>query len=206
MRRALLLLLLASAPALAAVPEKGEGTITLFGGARFIPGNGDYINEQFATHKALQPGFLGSFGYQYDEELHFKIEIGYLLDHYNIPVGGDLNVKTIPILIALDTALWKGQRFTLYGGGGLGYSLNTGTRNGTSNEANSTAGYVALGLRWQLGGPVAAVIEDRYTIASAQVDAGNSTQILNVGGNLLSLGLMFHFLQPDEHGQGIGNH
>lgn len=199
MRLALVLLLVAS-PLLAAVPEKGEGTITLFGGARYIPGNGDYIAEQFASHKAIQPGFLASFGYQYDEELHFKIEIGYLLDHYRIPVGGDLSVRTIPILLALDTALWRGERFTLYGGGGIGYSLNTGSRNGTNNEANSTAGYVALGLRWQLGGPIAAVIEERYTIASAQVDAGNSTQVLNVGGNLLSLGLMLHFLEPEEKG------
>ena len=57
---------------------------------------------------------------------------------------------------------------------------------------------VALGLRIRLGGPVALVVEDRYTLASAQVDAANSTQSLNVGGNFLSLGLMFHFLQPDE--------
>jgi opacity protein-like surface antigen len=199
MRLALVLLLAASA-AFAAVPEKGEGTITLLGGARYIPGNGDYVNEQFASHKVFQPGFLASFGYQYDDELHFKIEIGYMLDHYRMPVGGDLTVKSIPILLALDTALWRGERFTLYGGGGIGYSLNTGTRNGTNNEANSTAGYLALGLRWQLGGPVAAVLEERYTIASAEVDAGNSQRILNVGGNLVSLGLMFHFFQPEEKG------
>ena len=185
---------------LAAVPEKGEGTITLLGGLRTIfPANSGYLNEQpGATHQQAQFGGLGSFGYQYDEELHFKIEIGYMLDRYKIP-GGDLSVKSIPILIGLDTALWRGQAFTLYGGGGLGYSLNTGSRGGANNEANSTAGYVALGLRLRLGGPLALVIEDRWTLASAQVDAGNSTQTLNVGGNLLSLGLMFHFLQPDEH-------
>lgn len=198
--RLALVLLLAASPAFAAVPEKGEGSITVLGGARYIPGNGDYINEQGASHKVFQPGFLASFGYQYDDELHFKIEIGYMLDHYRFLGGGELTVKTIPILLALDTALWRGERFTLYGGGGIGYSLNTGTRNGTNNEANSTAGYLALGLRWQLGGPVAAVLEERYTIASAQVDAGNSTQVLNVGGNLVSLGLMFHFFQPEEKG------
>jgi len=32
------------------------------------------------------------------------------------------------------------------------------------------------------------------------VDAGNSTHTLNVGGNLVSLGLMFHFFQPEEKG------
>jgi hypothetical protein len=197
--RLALLLVLAAAPALAAVPEKGEGTITLLGGARFlVPGNGAYIDEQSATHKVFQPGGFASFGYQYDDELHFKIEIGYLYDSYRI-AGGDLTVRTVPILFALDTVLWSGKRFSLYGGGGIGYSLNTGTRGGVNNEANSTAGYVGIGFRFQLGGPVALVLEDRWTLASAQVDP-TSSQKLNVGGNLISLGVMFHFLEPDDKG------
>ncbi len=53
-------------------------------------------------------------------------------------------------------------------------------------------------MRVRLAGPVALVIEDRWTLASARVDAANSKQTLNVGGNLLSLGLMLHFLQPEE--------
>ena len=203
MRLALAVLLAASSAA-AAVPEKGEGTISVFGGARaLIPGNSDYLTQQGATHRTLQPGGLASFGYQYDEELHFKIEVGYLTDRYRI-AGGDLQVRTIPILLALDTALVKGQRFTFYGGGGIGYSLNTGSRGGVDNEANSTAGYVALGLRLQIAGPVAAVIEERYTLASAQVDP-QSKERLNVGGNLFSVGLMFHFLEPDDKGKPIGH-
>ena len=199
MRLALALLLSASS-AIAAVPEKGEGTIAILGGARtLLPGNGDYLSEQGATHRVIQPGGIASFGYQYDEELHFKIEVGYLYDRYRI-AGGDLLVKSIPILLALDTTLIRGAGFTFYGGGGIGYSLNTGSRGGVDNEANSTAGYVALGLRFQVAGPMALVIEDRYTLASAQVDA-QSSQRLNVGGNMLSLGLMFHFLQPDDHGK-----
>lgn len=198
--RLALALLLAASTAAAAVPEKGEGTITLFGGARtLLPGNGDYLTEQGATHRVIQPGGFASFGYQYDEELHFKIEIGYMYDRYRI-AGGDLQVKSIPILLALDTVLIHGQAFTFYGGGGIGYSLNTGSRGGVDNEANSTAGYVALGLRFRLAGPLALVLEDRYTLASAQVDA-QSSQRLNVGGNLVSLGLMFHFLQPDDPGK-----
>jgi hypothetical protein len=199
MRLAIALLLLA-APVLAAVPEAGEGTITLLGGVRTIlPTNHDYLVEQGASHQQLQPGGIASFGYQYDEQLHFKIELGYWIDHYRAP-GGNLDVRTIPVMIALDTALWRAPRLTLYGGGGIGYLLNTGTRNGINNEANSTAGYVGLGLRIQLGGPMALVIEDRFTLASAQVDAANSMKNLNVGGNLLSLGLMIHFLQPEEKG------
>lgn len=199
MRLALAVLLAASATA-AAVPEKGEGTITLLGGARtLLPGNGDYLTEQGASHRSLQPGGLASFGYQYDEELHFKIEVGYMYDRYRV-AGGDLVVKTIPILLALDTALIKGRAFTFYGGGGIGYSLNTGSRGGVNNEANSTAAYLSLGVRLQVAGPLAVVLEDRYTLASAQVDA-QSTQKLNVGGNLISLGLMFHFLEPEEKGK-----
>jgi hypothetical protein len=198
--RLALLLALAAEPALAAVPEKGEGTITLLGGARYLWGNGDFIQDQFAAHKVFQPGGVAAFGYQYDDELHFKIEIGYLYDSYRIP-GGDLVVKTIPILLALDTVLLAGKWFTLYGGGGLGYSLNTGTRgSGSPNEANSTAGYVAIGFRVRLGGPVALVLEDRLQISSAQVDS-TYQKPLNVGGNLLSVGLMFHFLEPEEKGR-----
>jgi hypothetical protein len=198
--RLALLLLLSAAPALAAVPEAGEGTISVLAGVRTIfPSNSDYLVEQGASHRQLQPGFLASFGYQYDAELHFKIDIGYMMDSYRIP-GGDLSVRTIPILLGLDTALWRGNGFTLYGGGGIGYSLNTGSRGGVNNEANSTAGYLALGIRVQLGGPVALVVEDRWTLASAQVDAPNSTQTLNVGGNFLSVGLMLHFLEPEGSG------
>lgn len=189
---------LAAAPALAGVPDKGEGTITVLGGIRaMVPGNQAYLSEQGASHQALQPGALSSFGYQFDEELHFKIEIGYMLDRYHM-VGGDLAVKSIPILFALDTVLTRGASWSVYGGGGIGYSLNTGTRNGINNEANSTAGYLALGLRYQLTGPMALVVEDRFTLASAQLDPV-STQRLNVGGNFLALGLMFHFFEADDH-------
>jgi hypothetical protein len=198
--RLVLALLLFAAPAFAAVPESGEGTITLLGGVRSIlPSNSAYLIDQGASHQQIQFGGIGSFGYQYDEQLHFTIDVGYMIDSYRIPTG-NLEVRSIPILVGLDTALWRAPRYTLYGGGGIGYSLNTGTRNGSTNEANSTAGFIALGLRIQLGGPAALVIEDRYTLASAQVDAGNSTKSLTVGGNFFSVGLMFHFLQPDEKG------
>ena len=197
--RLLIALLLASAPALAAVPETGEGTITLLPGLRTIfPTNSGYLVDQGATHSQLQPGGIASFGYQYDDALHFRIDLGYMVDRYRFIGGGDLSVRSVPMLIGLDTVLWRALSFTLYGGGGIGYSLNTGTRNGINNEANSTAAFLALGLRVRLGGPVALVIEDRFTLASAQVDAANSTQSLNVGGNFLAVGLMVHFLQPEE--------
>ncbi|HZX96277.1 MAG TPA: outer membrane beta-barrel protein [Myxococcales bacterium] len=201
--RVALALVLAAAPALGAVPEAGEGTISILGNVHtVIPSNTGYLVEQGATHSTAQPGGIAAFGYQYDEELHFKIEVGYLYDKYRI-AGGDLLIRSVPILIALDTALWKGRIFTLYGGGGIGYMLNTGSRHGVDNEANSTAGYVALGVRVQLGGPMALVFEDRYLLASAQVDP-ESKQVLNLGGNMLSLGIMFHFLEPDDKGKPKG--
>src|SRR5467141_4902523 len=96
MRLALAILLAASSTA-AAVPEKGEGTITLLGGTRaLVPGNGDYLSEQGASHQALQPGGLVSFGYQYDDDLHFKIEIGYLTARSRIATRA-LQVKTIKL-------------------------------------------------------------------------------------------------------------
>ena len=197
--RLVLLLLLAAAPAIAAVPEKGEGTIAFFGGARSLLSNQGYVDEQLARHGALQPGGLASFGYQFDDELHFRIDLGYMIDKYRI-AGGDLDVRSIPILLAVDSVVFRGQRYTVYAGGGLGYSLNSGTRMGITNEANSSAVFGAIGVRWQLSGPVAAVLEERYTIASAQVDAANSKQTLNVGGNLVAFGLMFHFLDPEDQG------
>src|SRR2546425_12336851 len=63
--------------------REGEGTITLLGGMRgVIPGNGDYLTEQGASHQVVQPGGLASFGYQYDDDLHFKIDVGYMIDRY----------------------------------------------------------------------------------------------------------------------------
>ena len=194
--------LLIAAPSLAAVPEKGEGTVTVLGGLRFVvPSNADYLSDQppGATHTPLTPAGIASFGYQFDNELHFKIELGYFTDNYSNPKGGDLSVRSVPIMLALDTVLVKSERITFYGGGGIGYLLNTGTRNGVSNEANSTAGYLSLGLRVQLGGVAAFVVEDRYILASAAVDPQDPGRTLTVGGNLILAGIMFHFFEPDDH-------
>ena len=103
--RVLIALLLAASPVFAAVPETGEGTITLLGGVRSIlPSNSGYLTEQGAAHQQLQPGGIASFGYQYDDALHFRIDLGYLVDRYRIP-GGDLSVRSIPVLIGLDGEL-----------------------------------------------------------------------------------------------------
>ena len=200
MRVLLAAALLAAFPAAAAVPEKGEGTITLQGGARvLLPTNGAYLDEQGARHQLFQPQGLVGFGYQYDDDLHFKIEIGYAIDRYKLPAGIDLSVRSIPIFLAIDTTLATGSWFTVFGGGGLGYSLNSANKADKYNEANSTAFYLALGVRMRLTEKLALVLEDRFTLASAQVDP-DSTQKLNVGGNLISLGLQLHFLEPDDKG------
>lgn len=205
MRLALALALFASAPALASgsgpgtgygVPETGDGTISLLGGLRLIPFNGAYTDETHGTHRLLEPGAIASFGYQFDEELHFKIDLGYGTDKYTNP---DLVVRSVQLLLGVDTALFKRSWCTVYGGGGLGYSLNTGSRDGQDIEANSYALYLQLGWRIRLTDNLAFVLEDRYTMASAQVDPTTATK-LSVGGNLLSVGLMVHFNQPDDKG------
>jgi hypothetical protein len=192
---ALGLLLAAAAPALAGVPDKGDGTITALGGLRLVPG-GDYASETGASHSILQPGFLASFGYQIDDELHIDIQVGYMLDHYGSG-SSELKIVSVPILLAADTALIKDTWYTLYGAGGLGYSLNTSSRGGQNVEANSTAGFLALGMRMRLSDHLAFVVEERYTLSSAQLDPAARSSI-NVGGNLLSVGLQIHFFSSDN--------
>jgi hypothetical protein len=192
----LAVVLLAAAPAFAGVPSKGDGTITVLGGLRAIPG-GDYASEAGREHSLWHPGFLAEFGYQLDDELHGGIQIGYGLDSY----GGvtPITVHSIQILLAIDTVLAEGSWFTLYGGGGIGYSLNTAQTPSGSVEANSAAGFVAIGFRFRLADHIAAVIEERYTIASAMADPSSSNSV-NMGGNLVSAGLMFHFFSPGDKG------
>ncbi|HWE24945.1 MAG TPA: outer membrane beta-barrel protein [Myxococcales bacterium] len=187
---------LAAAPVLAGVPAKGDGTITLLGGVRAIPG-GDYASEPGREHSLWHPGFLAEFGYQLDDELHGGIQIGYGLDKYT--GTAPIDIHSILILIALDTVLWQQDSFTLYAGGGIGYSLNTAKTGSGNVEANSAAGFIALGFRFRLVDHLAAVIEERYTISSASADP-TSTNSVNMGGNLLSAGLMFHFFSPGDKG------
>jgi opacity protein-like surface antigen len=198
MRKLLLVAALATAaPAFAdGVPAKGDGTITVLGGGRAIP-SGDYASETSQSHALVHPGVLVGFGYQPDDELHAGIQIGYMPDQYGSG-GSAFTVKTWQVLLELDTALARGNWYTLYAGGGIGYSLNSSSRNGSATtEANSTAGFVALGFRARLADHIAFVVEDRYTISSAKLDP-NAQNSVNVGGNFLGVGLQFHFFSEDN--------
>ena len=190
-----------AAPAVAAVPEKDEGTVTLLAGWRMVPQHGliSELNREglSPTHDAFQPGFTLSLGFMPDEGFHASIDLGYATDQWK-NTGGDATVKIIGLQLAGDTTLLKGQRWSVYLGAGIGYSLNTFTRNGRDTESNGTAGFAKAGLRWQLAGSAALVIEDRYTLAFAQYPELNS--IINVGGNTLSVGVMFHFASPQDKG------
>jgi hypothetical protein len=185
----------------AAVPEVGEATVTILAGWRGVPQHAlmaelknDGLNP---THPAFQPGFLLQLGFQPDDDLHITVDLGYGLDSWKID-GGDASVSIVNVLLSADTALLKGKGWSWYLGGGLGYSLNTFSRNGLATESNGSAGFLKTGLRLQLKGPVALVIEDRYTLASA--DYPELKSMVNVGGNTLSIGLMFHFLSPEDKG------
>lgn len=197
------LLLLSTGAARADVPDKGEGTIALLGGLRLIPQHGFLSSAQqngySISQKQFQPQGTVFFGFKADEDLHATIGLGYGIDRYKISPGGDLSVTSVTILLGADTPLFKGERWEIYGGGGLGYSLNTFSRGGASDDGNSTVGYLAVGLRRQLGGRFALMIEDRYTVASTSYPTLSSNSI-NVGGNLLSAGLLLHFLSPEDKG------
>jgi hypothetical protein len=197
MRKLLFVVALATAsPAVAdGVPAKGDGTITVLGGGRAIP-SGDYASETHQSHALVHPGALVGFGYQLDDELHGGIQLGYMPDQYGSGASA-FSVKTFEILLELDTALARGSWYTLYAGGGIGYSLNTSSRNGANVEANSTAGFVALGFRARLSDHLAFVVEDRYTLSSANLDP-NAASSVNVGGNFLGVGLQLHFLSSDD--------
>jgi hypothetical protein len=185
----------------AAVPESGEATITVLGGWRGVPQHSLMAeltrDGESPSHSAFQPGFLLQLGFQPDDDLHVSIDLGYGLDAWKL-ANGDASVSIVNILLSGDTALLKGKGWSWYLGGGLGYSLNTFSRGGRATESNGSAGFIKTGLRWQLKGPVALVIEDRYTLASA--DYPELKSVVNVGGNTLSIGLMFHFLSPEDKG------
>ncbi|HKC59644.1 MAG TPA: outer membrane beta-barrel protein [Myxococcales bacterium] len=190
-------LLLAAAPALAGVPEKGDGTITVLGGIRAIPG-GEYQSETGAKHSLWHPGFLVGLGFQLDEELHGGIQLGYALDQYGDGANA-LKVRSFQILLAADTPLFQGTWYTVYGGGGIGYSLNTISRSAGDLEANSSLGFLALGFRFRISDHVGGVIEDRYSISSAAADP-SALNSVNMGGNLLTAGIIFHFFSPQDKG------
>ena len=191
--------------AAAAVPEAGEATVTILAGWRGVPQHA--LMTQLARdgenpiHSAFQPGFLLQLGFQPDDDMHISVDLGYGLDSWQLHKegnGGDASLSIVTILLAGDTALLKGKNWSWYLGGGLGYSLNTFNRNGRSTESNGSAGFLKTGLRWQLWGHAALVIEDRYTLASADYPELHS--MVNVGGNTLLIGLQFHFLSPDDKG------
>ncbi|HMC35636.1 MAG TPA: hypothetical protein VKH65_14550 [Myxococcales bacterium] len=190
-------ILLAAAPALAGVPGKGDGTITLLGGLRAIPG-GEYQTESGNKHLLWHPGFLLGLGFQPDDELHGGIQLGYGLDQYGDNPAA-LKIRSFQILLALDTALVQRSWFTLYAGGGIGYSLNSITRPAGDLEANSAVGFVSIGFRFHIADHVAGVIEDRYSLSSAAADPAFSNTV-NMGGNLLTAGIMFHFFSPEDKG------
>jgi hypothetical protein len=187
--------------AAAAVPEAGEATVTILAGWRGVPQHA--LMAQLArdgenpTHPAFQPGFLLSLGFQPDDDMHISVDLGYGLDSWKLN-GGDASVSIVDILLSGDTALLKGKNWSWYLGGGLGYSLNTFSRNGRSTESNGSAGFLKTGLRVQLWGHAALVIEDRYTLAAA--DYPELKSMVNVGGNMISIGLQFHFLSPEDKG------
>src|SRR2546426_8169561 len=99
-RRALALLLvgslLAGAGAARAaeetgVPRKGEGTVTLLGGARLVPMGtffGDQDRAGFRPWKTtVSPGFLVALGYAPEPDFHVTLQLGYGIDRIHMSPG-----------------------------------------------------------------------------------------------------------------------
>jgi hypothetical protein len=190
------------------VPGKGEATVGILGGPRWVP-TGSFIDDQTASgYRAFKPTFspfaLLELGYAPEPDFHVSIQLGYGVERvFMIP--GTLQSRSFEILLGADTSLLRRSWGTLYVGGGLGYSLNMLSQSGSDVEANSSAGFARLGLRIPVAKNFAFVIEDRYTLSSAALPAqggplvyGGSATSLNVGGNLLSIGLQFHYIDSDE--------
>jgi len=208
MRLLLAALVAASGARAGSLPGKGEGTIELHAGGRWVP-NGGFLDDQAragytAFRRLLTPGFTLGLGYAPEADLLVKIDIGYGIDRiYMTP--GTFNTRSIQIVLGGSWAFLKRPWMTVYGGGGLGYSLNTLIQNAAQVEANSTAGYLCLGLRFPLLKNVALVVEERYTLAFAGLPGttgpliyGGSATSINAGGNLLSAGFMFHYTDSEE--------
>ncbi len=190
------------------VPGAGEGTATLLAGARIVPQGGFIDDQKSAGYRPwktfVEPGFLLALGYAPDLDFQATIDLGYGLNTIHMSPG-DLSIRSFTILLGADASFVRRSWGTLYAGGGIGYSLNTLGQNGNTVEANSTAGYICLGARFPLLRTLALVIEERYTLAYASLPspgtslnfAGSSSSI-NVGGNLLSIGLQFHYTDPED--------
>jgi hypothetical protein len=190
------------------IPGKGEGTITILGGLRSVP-MGSFLSDQ--TNAGLRPwktvfspGLLAILGYAPEPDFHVGVTLGYGLDRVQMTTGA-LQTRSFTILLGADTSLFKRSWVSFYVGGGLGYSLNTLSQNANNVESNSSAGYVAAGLRFPIAPRFALVVEDRYTLSSAGLPSpgqplnyAGSEPSLNVGGNLISIGLMFHYMDPED--------
>jgi Outer membrane protein beta-barrel domain len=193
------------------VPAKGEATVTLLGGLRTVP-MGGFLDDQtkagYRPWKTLfSPGFLLGLGYAADADFHLGLELGHGLHKIQMTPGA-LQTRSFTILLFADTPLFRRSWVSFYVGGGLGYSLNTLSQNGNDVEANSSAGFVKAGLRFPIAPRFALVIEERYTLASAALPGANGPLVysglegsLNVGGNLVSIGLQFHYMDTEEKGR-----
>ncbi|MBS2025854.1 MAG: outer membrane beta-barrel protein [Deltaproteobacteria bacterium] len=177
----------------------GDGTLALQGGLRTIPQHtfiqgmrNSGLNPQYSP---LTPYGVFSGGYQLDEQLHVSVDFAYGIETTGL-TGGDAQNKNFGLLFCLDGAFFQRRWITLYGGGGIGYSINTFSRAGSDTESNSSAGLVKLGARIALNKKLALVIEDRYIFSSAYWPAAQAT--MNTGGNVFTVGLMLHFFSGKE--------
>jgi hypothetical protein len=133
--------------------------------------------------------------------MHVSIDVGYAIDRWRLSTGS-ASAQTVNVLLSGDAPLWQRRNFTFYFGGGFGYAINTFSLNGAATESNGSALYAKVGLRVRLADSLALVLEDRYTYSNSDYPALHSS--VNVGGNLLAVGLQLHYAAPDDKGHPQG--
>ena len=190
------------------IPAQNEGTVTVLGGARLIPQGGFLDDQEAAGYRPwktlVEPAGLLQLGYAPEPDFNIGLTLGYALNNIHLSAGL-LAVRSFTILVGADAPFLRRPWGTFYGGGGIGYSLNTLSQSGNNVESNSTAAYVCLGARFPLTERFALVIEDRYTLSYASLPGPSGPLVyagtagsLNVGGNTFSIGLMFHYTDSEE--------
>lgn len=177
-------------------PRTGEGTIAILGGLRYVP---QASTLGFTDRKLFPGGVAGQFGYQYDDAISVAIDISYLADRYDFADFSRLHVGTTDVSFLLMWTPRPWGRLAPYLGGGAAYSFSSFLTTGQPvaiHEGSTQGAVLAGGLRLALWGGFGLQLEDRFVFAQADSTTHGS---LDVGGNLLSLGLWVAMDADESH-------
>jgi hypothetical protein len=195
----LLVTLLGSVPAVASAqsgPVRDSGRIDLGPGWRYETLRG---SSSF--------GGAGRFSWHIDARWFLGIELGAWAGRIpaarlGVEGAGDMDVFVGDLRVALGGHITRVGPVFLYGVGGGGYHL-VGVTEGERYREGATQGlFLGAGAFWPLTDRVGLFIEDRWTFLSRiQADVAGETPMLDIGGNLLWVGLVLVF-EPERRPAG----